>query len=192
MPRCRHIAGPALAILALAGPVAADQRASAPHAPQPAAAAPNTTSPSETAKPAAAEPHGGTSAAQASLQAQLDQVTAENASLKSLYQRSADAGRALAGENDRLKDQLASLTRLANACQTKNDRLIAFAEALLADYDRIGLREVFGSREPFLGLKRVQLENAAQDREDQVRAERCDPRIDGKPATAGAKSGGGS
>ncbi len=136
------------------------------------------------------------------LQAALDKAQADNTALtaagaasaaeierlKTAYGQSVDAGRTVTGERDRLKSQLAQMTLIAGACQAKNGRLVAFAESLLEAYRKVGIGEVLAAREPVLGLRRVQLENIAQDREDSVRAVTCDPRLDAAPP---AKPAGG-
>ena len=136
------------------------------------------------------------------LQADLDKLQAENTALttaqaagaaqleniKAAYAQSVDSGRALAGERDRLKADLARMTTIATACQAKNTRLIALTESILDAYRKEKVGDVLFRGEPFLGLARVRLENLAQDREDAVRADRCDPGLD---ATAPAKPSGG-
>jgi hypothetical protein len=131
--------------------------------------------------------------------AQADSVAAATAAqaqsaeldkYKAAYSQAADAGHALAVERDRLKAQLAQTTTIATACQAKNVKLTAFAEGLLADERKIGFGQVLAGREPVLGLRRVQLENIAQDREDQVRADRCDAQLDGRGPAKAATPGG--
>jgi len=136
------------------------------------------------------------------LQAELDKAKADNATLtatatqnaadfaglKAAYAQSADQGRVLAADNNKLKDQLATMTRVASACQVKNDRLTGFAENMLTTYSKVGFGQALASHEPFLGLARVRLENIAQDREDQVRSDHCDPRLDAAPP---ARTAGG-
>lgn len=179
-----------------------DQQASAP---QPAPAAPPADAAIK-ARLAAAQAQlraaREDAAKAAQLQADLDKLQAQNTALttaasadaaqlenvKAAYAQSVDAGRALAAERDRLKSDLARMTTIATACQAKNTRLVAFTKSLLDAYGKVGLGQVLGRREPFLGLERVQLENIAQDREDTVRSDRCDPRLD---AVAPAKAGGG-
>jgi chromosome segregation ATPase len=106
---------------------------------------------------------------------------AELAKFKTAFAQSEEAGRALTLERDQLKSQLTRMSNVATACQAKNVRLTAFAEDLLAAYRKVGFSQVMAAREPFLGLKRVQLENIAQDREDKVRAARCDAVRDAVP-----------
>lgn len=118
-------------------------------------------------------------AAQAAAQAQ------ELAKFKDAYAKAADDARAAAAERDRLKADLASQTNLAAVCRAKNARLVAFAENLIEVNRKISLGEKFAAQEPLLGYGRVKLENEAQDREDAVRAARCDPVRDAQPPPAG-------
>ena len=87
-------------------------------------------------------------------------------------------------ERDQLKAELATQTLVATTCQAKNTRLIAFAEGLIDAIDKITFGQKVAAREPLLGFTRVRLENLAQEREDTVRADRCDPRLDAKPPVA--------
>ena len=103
---------------------------------------------------------------------------AELAKVRAAYATAADQARDLAVERDRLKSELADMTNAATACQAKNARLVAFADALLEDYRKVSLGKVLASRELFLGLERVKLENLIQDREDTIRANRCNQRLD--------------
>jgi uncharacterized protein (DUF3084 family) len=136
----------------------------------------------------------------ADLQAQVDKLQAQNTTLttaasadaaqlenvKTAYAQAVDSGRALAGERDRLKADLAKMTTIATTCQTKNTRLIALSESILTAYRKENVSDVLAHGEPFFGLARVRMENLAQDREDKVRADRCDPRLDaGTPARPG-------
>ena len=120
------------------------------------------------------------------LTAAAAQNVKDMADLKDQHGRALDQSRALAADNYRLKDQLATMTRVAAVCQTKNDRLTAFAENMLTTYGKVGFGQALASHERFLGLARVKLENIAQDREDQVRADRCNAVIDGAPPARAA------
>jgi len=176
-----------------------------------AAAAPTTASPGPDqaalqAKLAAAQAQLRTARESAAkvtqLQAALDKAQADNAALtatnqatttelekfKAAYSQAADAGQALTTERNQLTVQLVRMTNIATACQAKNTRLIAFAEDLLGAYKKVGFGQVVAAKEPFLGFKRVQLENIAQDREDAVRAEKCDTRADAAPPAKAART----
>jgi len=186
-----------------------DQQAQAP-TPTPSAAPPSADEAALKAKLAAAQAQlraqHGAAAETAALKASLAKAQADNAALtsaaaansaelqkyKDAYAKADDAGRAVTADRDRLKAELGAMTNVATVCQAKNDQLVAFAESLLASYKKASFGAAMLASEPFLGLKRVQLENIAQDREDAVRAARCDARLDAKgPAkpAAGAPRG---
>jgi hypothetical protein len=114
---------------------------------------------------------------------------AELAKARAAYAGAAEQARDLSVERDRLKSQLAEMTNAAVACQAKNARLVAFAYALLDDYSKMSLGRVLGSREFFLGLERVKLENLIQDREDTIRANRCNQRLDSAPPAPARPAG---
>jgi DNA repair exonuclease SbcCD ATPase subunit len=141
----------------------------------------------------------------ASLQASLTKAQADNTALtaaaassaselekyKSAYDQSTEAARALAVERDRLKVQFDLSVKVGAACQAKNTRLIAFAESLIDASRKVGFGQVLAAREPILGLRRVQLENIAQEREDTVRANRCTAQMDGVAPTKATPAPGG-
>jgi hypothetical protein len=103
---------------------------------------------------------------------------AEIAALKSANVQAADEVRALTAERDRVKAQLMAMTTIAKTCQTKNDRLAALSTDLATRLTRVSVADVMAREEPFLGLARTRLENLTQDREDAVRAARCNPAQD--------------
>ncbi len=130
------------------------------------------------------------------IQADLDKARADNATmaaaatasaaevaaLNSANTQAADQVRALTAERDRVKVQLTAMTTIAKTCLTKNDRLIALSRDLITRLTRVSVADVMAREEPFLGLARTRLENLTQDREDAVRAARCNPAEDATPA----------
>jgi DNA repair exonuclease SbcCD ATPase subunit len=130
------------------------------------------------------------------IQADLDKARADNATmtaaatasaaeiaaLKSANIQAADEIRALSMERDHVKAQLIAMTAIAKTCQTKNDRLAALSTDLATRLTRVSMADVMAREEPFLGLARTRLENLTQDREDAVRAARCNPAEDATPA----------
>lgn len=92
---------------------------------------------------------------------------------------SADLAKARA-EAERVQQAAAAnaaiLTRANTAigeCIAKNDRLAIVANEILDAYRRIDFGTVLASREPFVGKKRLALEQAAQDYDDRLRSEKC-------------------
>ena len=187
-----------------------DQQAAA--AAKPVAAAPASPSPGLKAKLAATEAQLRAARreadAAAGLKATIDKAKADQAALSAsaaatqaelnkyqlAFKQASDAGAAASAERDRLAALLATQTTIATACQAKNVRLTTFAEGLIAAANRATFGEKALAREPLIGFTRVRLENIAQDREDTVRATRCDPIIDARaraPAAAQAPAGQG-
>ena len=136
------------------------------------------------------------------LQAALDKAQADDAALsqslaantaelerfKAGFAQAEEAGRGLTAERDGLRAQLSRMTNIATACQAKNERLTAFGESMLLAYRKLTFQSAMAAREPLLGLKRVQLETIAQEREDTVGDNHCDPRLDAAPP--GKRAGG--
>jgi chromosome segregation ATPase len=108
----------------------------------------------------------------AALAAMKKQLAARNAALansQSAYSAAASAASAAASENAALKAQLASTNSSLSSCQTKNAELFSLGNQILDAYSHKD--DLFGGiadREPFTGLKRVQLENIVQDDQDKL------------------------
>lgn len=75
---------------------------------------------------------------------------------------------------------VASLT----ACKTKNAQAISVAKDILAAYDHASLVGVAVRKEPFTGLKRVQIEQLEQDFGDRIYDSRLDTQPHAKPSTS--------
>jgi DNA repair exonuclease SbcCD ATPase subunit len=136
----------------------------------------------------------------AALQEAVDRAQADNATLltqaaasaaalaaaRTDYAQADERARNLAAERDGLKAQLARVTLVATACQAKNERLTEFGRSMLTAYQRLTFRQMGAAREPLLGLKRVELETIAQEREDKIYDNHCDPRLDAAAPAKGA------
>jgi chromosome segregation ATPase len=108
----------------------------------------------------------------AALAALKKQLAARNAALansQSAYATASSAASAASSENAALKAQLDSTNSSLASCQTKNTELFNLGNQILDAYSHKD--DLFGSiadREPFTGLKRVQLENIVQDDQDKL------------------------
>lgn len=83
----------------------------------------------------------------------------------------AKAGAATAEEKaERAKVEAASNDQTAalGQCQEANAKLLVVAREILKDYDSRGFFDAVGAREPVTKLKRVELENMAQDYRDRI------------------------
>jgi chromosome segregation ATPase len=83
-------------------------------------------------------------------------------------QRAGDAAAARDAEKAQLTEKLGPLNDRLSECTRKNGKLAEVAGALLARLQKLGRGESVAAREPFLGLKRVELQNLAQDYQDQL------------------------
>lgn len=96
----------------------------------------------------------------ASARAEIERLTQQ------VRQEQAERQRATAGLEQARAD--------AQAARAKNDEALAVAREVLDAYQKVGLADVMGRREPFTGLKRVQIETIAQGYEDRLHAARAD------------------
>ena len=112
------------------------------------------------------------SADQVSQAAQLTQ--AQLTQYKDAYGKAADQVRDLTAERDRLQASLTKQNTILASCQAKNVQLYVLSHQILEAYAKVGLGSVLITREPFLGFKRVQLENAVQRDEDKLYDAQCD------------------
>jgi len=80
----------------------------------------------------------------------------------------ADACRTRDEERAHLTEQLGLANDRLSDCQSRNAKLFAVSGEILERYTKVNLGDVLGAREPFIGKKRVELENLAQDYEDKL------------------------
>ncbi len=123
---------------------------------------------------AAAKPRGSPRA-EAELRALLAETTEEAAKLKEGLARcetsareAGEAGRAREQEQAQLVAQVGPLTHRLTTCEAKNAILHRTAREILDRYAHIGLGHVLGASEPFVGAKRVEIENLVQEYEDKL------------------------
>jgi colicin import membrane protein len=77
-----------------------------------------------------------------------------------------ERAKSAASEKEKLGAQLEQVSSKVSSCEAKNAKLFATGEAILGWLDNVR------TGEPFLNLKRVELENTAQDYDDKLRGER--------------------
>lgn len=77
-------------------------------------------------------------------------------------------------EVGRLQLSVAESTDANMACQEKNRELASIARELLARYRDVGVFDVLQRREPFTGVRRVQVENLLEDYAGRVEATRIE------------------
>jgi chromosome segregation ATPase len=77
-------------------------------------------------------------------------------------------------ERRKLAEGLAEAKAAAEVARAKNAEAIAVAREVLDAYAQVGLAEVVGRREPFIGLKRVEIEKIEQAYADRLYGARLD------------------
>jgi len=99
---------------------------------------------------------------------QLDQATAELA-------RRQDALAARASEIATLTESGSRRAADLAVCEDKNAQLAGVAGELMAKYRDVGFWDALSRKEPFTGIRRVQVENLLEDARDRVEAARIAP-----------------
>jgi chromosome segregation ATPase len=93
-------------------------------------------------------------------------LSAQNETLekwKSAYTEAAGIARAKEAERSQVAGKLEGLTRQAEDCEAKNQKLFSLGNEILDRYAKMDFADALGAREPFIGVKRVELENLVQD-----------------------------
>jgi chromosome segregation ATPase len=85
----------------------------------------------------------------------------------------------LAKDKDAARAQLAIqvilLQRVVDDRETKNLQLYALANEILTRYEKFGLGDALGAKEPFTGLSRVKLQELVQDYKNKIEDHRVTP-----------------
>jgi chromosome segregation ATPase len=103
------------------------------------------------------------------LQSNFEGLQATLRKWQDAYQEAASVARTKEGERKRLEGALTRTTDVLQTCQTKNEKLTVVANDVLDLYAQSDFRTtLFGSFEPILGLKRVELETIVQDYQDRI------------------------
>lgn len=122
-------------------------------------------------------------------QAQIGQLQAGLAKWQSAYQEAASVARAKDAESRALSQTVRQAQSAIGMSRAENTKLAALANEILHMYQTQDFRRILiGSYEPFLGLKKVELENIVQDYEDKIRDLHLPPQA-AEPAAAPAGRG---
>jgi chromosome segregation ATPase len=84
-----------------------------------------------------------------------------------------DAERALDTERARLATETTALQARLAASEARNARMYRVGKEVLDWIEQLGPGQAYDAREPFLGLKRVELENVAQDFRDKLQDQKA-------------------
>jgi hypothetical protein len=91
------------------------------------------------------------------------------------YQKAADIATAKEADRAKLATQVILLQRKVDDRETKNAELFRIGNDILTRYERFGLGTALTSREPFVGITRVKLENLVQDYQDKLLDQKIRP-----------------
>ena len=89
-------------------------------------------------------------------------------------------------EHEKMQADALSSANVLAACQAKNTKLLAVARQILKEYENFDALDAVGANEPFTKLKRVELENLAQDYGDRIDDGIFDPKSVPAPTPAPA------
>jgi colicin import membrane protein len=107
---------------------------------------------------------------------QSPELEAEMAKVKDAYTQASDSAKQSQAERDKAQTALTGSQTLLTACERKNDVLLHVGNEILDSYSRFDFGDALGANEPFIGNKRVELENLAQDFGDRLYDGKFDPR----------------
>jgi chromosome segregation ATPase len=88
-------------------------------------------------------------------------------------------------DHDKLATGFADAQKKLGVCEDKNASLFKLGNDILDAYQSFDLGDAIGANEPFIGIKRVQLENMAQDFDDRLHTDKYDPNAK-QPSAAGS------
>jgi DNA repair exonuclease SbcCD ATPase subunit len=115
------------------------------------------------------------------------ELEAETAKFKDAYTQAAGNAKQSQAERDKLQAAFGGAQTLLTACEAKNAQLLTVGRQILDAYARFDFGDAIGANEPFIGTKRVELENLAQDYGDKLYDGKFDPRaVHAPPPQAGA------
>ncbi len=115
--------------------------------------------------------HAGQSVASAQAQAYQAEILKDKAAI------AAAQGGAQQAQADRDKLQAArdDAQKLLGVCEDKNSKLLKTGNEILDAYQKFDFGDAIGANEPFIGIKRVELENTAQGFDDSLHEGKFDP-----------------
>ncbi len=87
----------------------------------------------------------------------------------------AENARAKEDQRARLAGEVTSLSERLDRTEAKNARMYKVGKDIIDWLSNVGMGAALLAREPFLGLKRVELENLAQDYEDKLLEQKVKP-----------------
>jgi chromosome segregation ATPase len=104
----------------------------------------------------------------------IEQIQGALGQCRTAYQGAVTTGQSIEAARQQLTVDLEAQIKRAESCEAKNIELFRVGSEILDAYGNVDFGDVLEKREPFLGLKRVELETLVQDYKDKL--------LDGKVA----------
>lgn len=109
------------------------------------------------------------------LRGNLGQLSENLENWKAAYEEAANIARTTEAARAQLEAQNSVLNERATSCEVKNAELFNVGNEILDRYSGVGLGDTLAIREPFIGFKRVELQNLVQDYQDKLLDQRVTP-----------------
>ena len=104
--------------------------------------------------------------------AQVGQLKQELEKTKGDLRKSTDEAHATEAARVKLASEAILLQRTIADQKTRNREMFKLGSEILTRYEKFGLGEALGAKEPFVGLTRVKLQNFVQDYQDKLTDQR--------------------
>ena len=105
----------------------------------------------------------------------LDELKKDFAKCRADYQAATALAQSTEAARKRLEEENIVLVRKTEDQKTKNAEIYKLGREILLRYEKLGLGEVFGAKEPFVGTTRVKLESYVQDFQDKLSDQKIKP-----------------
>ena len=105
----------------------------------------------------------------------LDELKKDFAKCRADYQAATVLAQNTEAARKRLEEENILLVRKTEDQKTKNAEIYKLGREILLRYEKFGLGEVLGAREPFVGTTRVKLESYVQDFQDKLSDQKIKP-----------------
>ena len=117
----------------------------------------------------------------------MNAVESDLARTQDALAQTANAARQSQAERDKLQAAASSTHTLLETCEARNVQLLAVSHDILKAYEDFNFIDSLSAREPFIRLKRVELENLAQGYRDRIDDGNFDPKAVRAPVSAQPK-----
>ena len=94
---------------------------------------------------------------------------------KAAYNQAAEVARAKEAERAKLAAETEGLDKRATSCEAKNVELFKVGNEILDHLKDVDVAEAMAAHEPFFGIKKVELQNLAQDYQDKLLDQKAGP-----------------